>query len=189
VRISSLRTPRGRRREAVRRSYASSVEWGGPDRCDDLRGPSVFSVRSGLALRDARDGAAPRLGDSARSSASACSRDSGAGSAIAARRTDGIAGIRGAPVSATHAIARGAEARSRWLPFYADSVHGRLPPAGASSLSWIRPGNTVRDPETRYRPHRHGPRRPAPQSDDRTRCCMNYVGCRMSATPMTRGTT
>ena len=91
--------------------------------------PSVFGVRSGLALRDARDAAAPRLGDSARSSESACSRDNCVGSAIAARRPDGIAGTRGAPVSATQAIARGAEARSRWLPFHADSAHGRLRPA------------------------------------------------------------
>jgi hypothetical protein len=139
VRISSLRTPRGRRREAVRRSYASSVEWGGPDRCDDLRGPSVFSVRSGLALRDARDGGAPRLGDSARSSASACSRDSGAGSAIAARRPDGIAGIwsgrfQGPAAANPHAVADGKDRVGRWYDVIRQARIPIRPLPDASSL-------------------------------------------------------
>ena len=92
------------------------------------------------------------------------------GSAIAARRPDGIAGTQGAPVSATQAIARGAEARSRWLPFHANSAHGRPPARGARRLlQSINKGVAPLRQSGRNRSFRIGSPAPPPSNSIRSR--------------------
>jgi uncharacterized protein YdeI (YjbR/CyaY-like superfamily) len=87
-----------------------------------------------------------------------------------------------------------AKADGRWAAAYESQRNATVPPDLAAALAASPQAAQAfdahkqdtavrRDPEARYRPHRHGPRRPALPSDDRARSTRRLVKSRTVGWP------